>query len=67
MTASTDPAKQAMTIYRGSKSGDAVVIGVYGAGRTAHWNMAGEYKGSNIWSWNVRRLLVNVVEHVRRK
>lgn len=67
MRASTDPAKQAVTVFRGSLSGDAVVVGVNGAGRTAHWNMAGEYNGKGIWDPNTRRLLVNLVEHVRRR
>lgn len=67
MRASTDPAKQAVTVYRGSESGDAVVVGVHGAGRTAHWNMACEYNGTGIWSPEARRLLVNLVEYARRR
>jgi len=65
--ASTDPIKQAVTIYRGSTSGDAVVVGVHGAGRTAHWNSAMQYAGADIWSPNVRRVLVNLVDYVRRR
>lgn len=58
------PAKQAVVVVEGSLSGDAVVAGRLGQGRSVHWNMAGQYSGAGIWSSEVRTLLVNVVEWV---
>lgn len=61
-----DPAsaKMAQVIYAGSLSGAAVVTGRHGAGRTAHWNMGGEWVGSRIWTPEMRQLLVNVASWV---
>jgi len=53
-------AKQAVTIFTGSLSGDAVVLGKYGSGEIIHWNMAGQYEGDNIWSPEVKTLLKNI-------
>jgi hypothetical protein len=57
-------AKQAVTIYRGSSSGDAVVLGKYGTGEIIHWNMAGQYDGDNIWSPEVKTLLINITRYM---
>jgi hypothetical protein len=56
----TTPAKQAVTIYTGSSSGDAVVLGKHGTGEIIHWNMAGQYDGDDIWSPEVKTLLKNI-------
>lgn len=66
-TVDPTPSKSARLIFRGSASGAAVVAGVYGQGRTVHWNMAGEYGGSEIWSDSVRRLLVNIAKFVSKR
>jgi hypothetical protein len=67
-TADPDPAKAAQVVFRGSASGDAVVAGRHGQGRTVHWNMAGEYQQrSAIWSAEVRQLLVNIVKFVSKR
>jgi hypothetical protein len=52
--------KQAVTIFTGSLSGDAVVLGKYGSGEIIHWNMAGQYDGDDIWSPEVKTLLKNI-------
>jgi hypothetical protein len=58
-------AKAAQVVFSGSSSGDAVVAGRHGQGRTVHWNMAGEYRErGEIWSAEVRQLLVNIVKFV---
>lgn len=63
-TADPEPAKQATVVFSGSESGDAVVSGRHGEGRTVHWNMAGEYNGEDIWSPEVRQLLVNIARFI---
>lgn len=60
----TTPSKQALTIFKGSESGDAVVLGRYGAGEIIHWNMAGQYDGNEIWSPEVKKLLVNISRYM---
>lgn len=66
-TADPAPAKQAQVIFAGSLSGDAVVAGRHGAGRTLHWNMGGEYVGSRIWTPEMSQLLVNIVKYVSNR
>ena len=56
----TASAKQAVTIFTGSLSRDAVVLGKYGSGEIIHWNMAGQYDGDDIWSPEVKTLLKNI-------
>jgi hypothetical protein len=51
---------QAEVIFTGSRSGAAVVTGAYGSGTVIHWNMGGHYNGSNIWSFDVKTLLINM-------
>lgn len=58
------PAKQAQVIFSGSTSGAAVIAGVHGQGRTVHWSMAGQYDGDDIWSDEVRQLLVNIASYI---
>lgn len=60
----TTPSKQALTIFTGSESGDAVVLGRYGAGEIIHWNMAGQYDGDSIWSPEIKTLLINIVRYM---
>ena len=60
----TTQSKQALTIFKGSESGDAVVLGRYGAGEIIHWNMAGHYDGDSIWSPEIKTLLINVVRYM---
>lgn len=60
----TDATLNAVTLIRGSRSRDAVVIGDYGNGSIVHWNMGGQYSGRNIWSDEVRQLLINIAEHM---
>jgi hypothetical protein len=60
----TTPSKQALTIFKGSESGDAVVLGRHGAGEIIHWNMAGHYDGDSIWSPEIKTLLINVVRYM---
>src|SRR5688572_31165006 len=59
-----DTAHHAVTVIRGSTSGDAVVAGVHGSGRVVHWNMAGTYRGTNIWTTEVSTLLYNIVAYL---
>lgn len=59
--ADTTAAEQAKVIYRGSRSGDAVVFGRSGLGRTAYWNMGGHYYGRTIWTPEIRNLSVKIV------
>lgn len=54
-------AEQAKVIYKGSRSGDAVVFGKSGLGRTAYWNMGGHYGGKAIWTPEIRNLSVKIV------
>jgi len=61
------PAKQAQVVFGGESSGAAVIAGVHGQGRTVHWAMAGEYNGSDIWSMDVRKLLVNIVSYISKR
>lgn len=61
------PSKSAQVVFSGSASGDAVVAGRHGLGRTVHWNMGGEYNGSAIWSDEVRRLLVNIAKFISHR
>lgn len=58
------PFKSSTVVISGSYGGDAVVAGEYGAGRTVHWNMAGQYDGDDIWSPDVRRILVNIAKYI---
>jgi Secretion system C-terminal sorting domain len=60
----TASSKQAITIFAGSLSGDAVVLGRYGTGEIIHWNMAGQYDGNNIWSPETKTLLINIVRYM---
>lgn len=60
----TTPSKQALTIFTGSESGDAVVLGRYGSGEIIHWNMAGQYDGDSIWSPEIKTLLINIVRYM---
>jgi hypothetical protein len=60
----TTQSKQALTIFKGSESGDAVVLGKYGSGEIIHWNMAGHYDGDNIWSPEIKMLLINIVRYM---
>jgi len=60
----TTPAKQAVTIYNGSFSGDAVVLGKHGTGEIIHWNMAGQYDGDDIYSPEVKTLLINITRYM---
>lgn len=59
--ADTTSAEQAKVIYKGSRSGDAVVFGKAGSGRTAYWNMGGHYAGRAIWTPGIRDLSVKIV------
>jgi hypothetical protein len=52
-------------IFQGSKSGAAVVIGDYQEGKLIHWNMGGEWFGSNIWTDEVKQLFINCVSYGR--
>ncbi|HUF26587.1 MAG TPA: hypothetical protein VMM18_06365 [Gemmatimonadaceae bacterium] len=61
------PAKQAQVVFGGSVSGDAVIAGRHGEGRTVHWSMAGEYNGQDIWSVEVRQLLVNIAKYISKR
>jgi hypothetical protein len=61
------PSKRAQVVVSGSASGAAVVAGRHGQGRTVHWNMAGEYRGADIWSPETRTLLVNIVRYVSNR
>lgn len=62
--ADTAAAKEAAVVITGSISGDAVVAGRWGDGRTVHWNMAGQYDGDDIWAPEVRQLLVNIATFI---
>ncbi|MDX1675887.1 MAG: hypothetical protein R3314_13925 [Longimicrobiales bacterium] len=64
VVADTAAAKEAVVVITGSVSGDAVVAGRWGDGRTVHWNMAGQYDGDDIWAPEVRQLLVNIVTFI---
>ena len=59
----TAAAKNAMLIFEGSSSGAAVAVGEFGSGLAIHWNMGGHYNGTNIWTPEVRRLLLNIVNY----
>ena len=52
--------KNPMPIFAGSIYASPVIIGEFGKGRTLAWGMAGEYDGSDIWTAEVDRLLVNM-------
>lgn len=60
----TTTSKQALTIFKGSESGDAVVLGRHGVGEIIHWNMAGHYDGDSIWSPEIKTLLNNIVRYM---
>jgi len=60
------PQRQAVSIVTGMH-GVSVAAGVYGAGRTVHWNMAGHYYGRGVWNANVRRLLANIADYVAKR
>ncbi len=59
-----DPVKDAVVVFSGSRSEDAVVTGRHGSGRVVHWNMGGVWNGTNIWSIEMRTLLVNIAEYL---
>jgi len=60
----TNPTLNAITLLKGSRSNDALVIGEFGNGNTVHWNMGGHYNGRNIWSAEVRQILINIAQHL---
>lgn len=60
-TVDTSSAKQAQMIFHGSRSGAAVVTGVFENGTVIHWNMGGQWYGDDIWSDQTSQLLVNIV------
>ena len=53
--------KNAVLIYRGSVSNAAVVEGDFGSGKVIHWNVGGHYNGNDIWTPEVKQLLINIV------
>jgi len=57
--------KNAQMIFQGSKSGAAVVIGDFEQGKLIHWNMGGEWFGTDIWTGEVRQLFINCVSYGR--
>jgi hypothetical protein len=57
--------KNAQLIFEGSKSGAAIVTGDYEQGKLIHWNMGGEWFGSNIWTDEVNQLFINCVSYGR--
>ncbi len=59
-----DPTLNAITLISGSRSRDALVIGDFGNGSIVHWNMGGHYAGSNIWSAEVRQVLINIAQFI---
>jgi hypothetical protein len=59
----TTASKNATLIFQGSLSGAAVVLGDFGMGKVIHWNMGGQYNGNNIWTADVRQLLINIVNY----
>jgi hypothetical protein len=59
------PSKNAVLIYRGSESNAAVVEGDFGSGKVIHWNMGGHYNGEDIWTPEVKQLLINIVEYLK--
>jgi hypothetical protein len=61
----TAAAKQAITVFNGALSGDAVVAGRYGNGKVVHWNMGGQKIGADIWSAEVRTLLRNIASYAQ--
>ena len=61
----TSAAKQAITVFNGALSGDAVVAGRYGNGKVVHWNMGGQKIGADIWSAEVRTLLRNIASYAQ--
>ncbi len=61
----TTASKQAITVFTGALSGDAVVSGRYGNGKVVHWNMGGHYIGANIWSSQVKTLLRNIASYTQ--
>ena len=61
----TAATKQAITVFSGAQSGDAVVAGRYGNGKVVHWNMGGQKIGADIWSSEVRTLLRNIASYTQ--
>jgi hypothetical protein len=59
-----DPTLNATTLLHGSRSRDALVIGDFGNGSIVHWNMGGHYAGRDIWSDEVRQILINIAEFI---
>lgn len=57
----TAAAKQARVAVRGDAGGPSLVTGVWGGGRVAVWGMAGVYRGDDIWTGDVDRLMARVV------
>jgi len=52
-------------LYKGLEGGPALIIGDLGAGHTIHWAMAGEYRGSDIWTEEVKQIFVNIANYSR--
>ncbi|TVQ74544.1 MAG: T9SS C-terminal target domain-containing protein [Balneolaceae bacterium] len=59
-----DPTLNAITLIHGSRSRDALVIGDFGNGSIVHWNMGGHYAGKDIWSDEVRQILINIAQFI---
>ena len=57
--------KNAQMIFQGTESGAAVVTGDFEQGKLIHWNMGGEWFGSNIWTAEVKQLFINCVSYGR--
>ncbi len=47
-------------LFRGDGSGAALTIGQLNKGYVIHWNMAGQYRGAEIWTDNVKKILTNI-------
>ena len=60
----TAASKNTLTIFTGSFSGDAVVLGHYGSGKIVHWNMAGQYSNDDIWTEPIKVLLINIIQYL---
>ncbi len=59
-----DPTLNAITLIQGSRSRDALVVGDFGNGSIIHWNMGGHYNSRNIWSAEVRQILINIARFI---
>jgi len=47
-------------LFRGDGSGAALTIGQLNKGYVIHWNMGGQYRGAEIWTDNVKKILTNI-------